>query len=80
MRRMAIPCTLRDDQEVVGRMRERYGEEGWIFIPNTLHLETLYVSRDLASHLMEHPRCEVEPNPLPLSFDAGGLLELGFQG
>ena len=80
MRRMAIPCTLRDEQEVVSRMRERYGEEGWIFIPNTLHLGTLYVSADLAVTLAKHPRCEVEPDPLSLSFDSRGRLELGFKG
>ena len=79
MRRMAIPCTLRDEQEVVSRMRERYGEEGWIFIPNTLHLETLYVSADFAATLTEHPCCEVNQNPVALSFDAEGRLELGFK-
>ncbi len=79
MRRMAIPCTLRDEQEVVNRMRERYGEQGWIFIPNTLHLETLYVSADLAATLTEHPRCEVNQDPVALSFDAGGRLELCFK-
>lgn len=80
MRRMAIPCTLRDEQEVVSRMRERYGDQGWIFIPNTLHLETLYVSADLAATLTKHPRCEVNQAPVALSFDAEGQLELDFRG
>ena len=30
------------------RLAGRYGENGWLFIPNTLHLETLYASEDLA--------------------------------
>jgi hypothetical protein len=79
MRRMAIPCTLRDDREVIARMRERYGESGWIFIPNTLHLETLYVSADLAETLSATSRCEVDPDRLPLTFDAEGQLELTFK-
>lgn len=79
MRRMAIPCTLRDDREVVARMRERYGDSGWIFIPNTLHLETLYVSADLAETLSASSNCEVTPDPLPLTFDAEGQLELAFE-
>jgi hypothetical protein len=77
MRRMAIPCTLRDDEEVIARMRERYGEAGWIFIPNTLHLETLYVSADLAGQLAQGPRCDVDAEPVPLQFEEG-TLQLSF--
>ena len=78
MRRMAIPCTLRDDREVVERMTERYGENGWIFIPNTLHLENLYASTDLATTLEGNPRCKVDHKPIPLTFNAEGRLELTF--
>jgi hypothetical protein len=60
-------------------MRERYGESGWIFIPNTLHLETLYVSADLAETLSATSSCEVDPDRLPLTFDAEGQLELAFK-
>ena len=77
MRRMAIPCTLRDDEEVIARMRERYGEAGWIFISNTLHLETLYVSADLAGQLAQGPRCDVDAEPVPLQFEEG-TLQLSF--
>ena len=73
MRRMAIPCTLADDEEVVSRIRERYGDKGWIFIPNTLHLEMLYCSEDLADELLLHPRCLVAPEPTPLVFRDGRL-------
>ena len=52
-------------------MRERYGEAGWIFIPNTLHLETLYVSADLAGQLAQGPRCDVDAEPVPLQFEEG---------
>jgi hypothetical protein len=73
MRRMAIPCTLADDEEVVARIRERFGDSGWMFIPNTLHLETLYCSEDLAAELRNHPRCRVSDSPVPLLFREGKL-------
>ena len=79
MRRMAIPCTLRDDQEVVARMRERYGDSRWIFIPNTLHLESLYVSPDLAAELADHPNCEVSPDPEDLTFSTDGRIQLDWK-
>jgi hypothetical protein len=78
MRRMAIPCTLANDEEVVARMRERYGDRRWIFIPNTLHLETLYASADLADELRANPRCKVEADPVPLTFSADGRLMLRY--
>jgi hypothetical protein len=73
MRRMAIPCTLADDEEVVARIRERYGDQGWIFVPNTLHLETLHCSEDIAAELRSHPRCSVAREPTPLAFHNGRL-------
>ena len=74
MRRMAIPCTLKDDEEVVSRIRERYGDTGWLFAPNTLHLETLYGSEDVADALRGHPRCVVAGSPVPLEFRDGNLM------
>ena len=73
MRRMAIPCTLKDDEEVVSRIRGRYGDSGWMFVPNTLHLETLYCSEDVAKNLRGHPRCTVAASPVPLEFRDGRL-------
>ncbi len=73
MRRMAIPCTLQDDAEVIARMHERYGEKGWMFIPNTLHLETLYVSEDLAVELRRNSRCEVADAAVELEVQEGRL-------
>jgi hypothetical protein len=75
MRRMAIPCTLKDDEEVITRMRERYGDRRWMFIPNTLHLGTLYVSEDLVEELP--PGCEVGPENIALHFREG-RMELAF--
>ena len=78
MRRMAIPCTLKDEEEVVRRMSERYGEQRWMFIPNTLHLETLFVSSDLARELADTENCEVSANTITLEFDSEGRHRLKF--
>ena len=77
MTRAKIPATLADDEEVVAKMRERYGDERWVFIPNTLHLDTLWVSEDLADELKGHDACEVEGEPVELSF-ANGRHALSF--
>lgn len=73
MQRMAIPCTLKDDEELIEKIRERFGNNRWMFIPNTLHLEKIFVSEDLAKELQRHPRCRVSPTPTPLSFSNGRL-------
>ena len=78
MRRMAIPCTLETDEEVIRRMTERYGEQRWMFIPNTLHLETLFVSQDLARELADNDQCEVSSDSRTLDFDAEGRNQLIF--
>ncbi len=73
MQRMAIPCTLKDDEEIIGKIGERFGNSRWMFIPNTLHLEKIFVSEDLAKELQGHPRCRVSSTPTPLSFSNGRL-------
>ena len=73
MQRMAIPCTLADDRELFAKISERYGEKRWMLIPNTLHVERIFVSADLAQELRQHPRCQVAPRPTPLSFAQGRL-------
>ena len=73
MQRMAIPCTLKDDEELIGKISERFGNSRWMFIPNTLHLEKIFVSEDLAKELQGHPRCRVSPTTTPLSFSNGRL-------
>ena len=73
MQRMAIPCTLKDDEELIGKISERFGNSRWMLIPNTLHLEKIFVSEDLAKELQGHPRCRVSPTPTPLSFSNGRL-------
>ena len=73
MQRMAIPCTLQNDEALVAQIRQRYGDQRWMFIPNTLHVEKVYVSEDLATELRKHPRCRVGDRPVPLVFQKGRL-------
>ena len=77
MGRMKIPATLADDAVVVERIAHRYGQQRWMFIPNTLHLESLYVSEDLRDEVAEHPLCEVAAQPVEPAF-VGGRLQLEY--
>ena len=71
MGRAKIPVTFRNDQELFEMIAGRYGEKGWLVIPNTLHLETLYASPDLREALEAHPLCCVDPQPVDLVFKDG---------
>ena len=71
MERAKIPTTLTDDEEVIAKMCARFGAQRWMFIPNTLHLEKLYVSEDLRDEVDSHPICHVGSQPVDLSFAAG---------
>ena len=71
MDRAKIPATLPDDETVITTIAERFGPSRWMFIPNTLHLEELYVSADLRDELQRHPICQVDPNPVTLTFSGG---------
>jgi hypothetical protein len=77
MGRAKIPVTFRDDEELFERLIGRYGEDGWILIPNTLHLGTLYASLNLHVQLEANPVCEVEPEPVKVTFQ-GGRHQLAF--
>ncbi len=71
MERAKIPATLPDDETVVGKIRERYGDSRWMWIPNTLHLGTLHVTEDLVEEVRKNPICTVEDKPVELNFNAG---------
>jgi hypothetical protein len=72
-----IPLTLENDQALIDSVGERYGEQRWMFIPNTLHLGTLYVSEDLKDELSSNPQCSVEDEGAELRFE-NGRLDLSF--
>ncbi|UCH85195.1 MAG: hypothetical protein JSW50_05765 [Candidatus Latescibacterota bacterium] len=78
MDRAKIPATLPDDEELVRLVGSRYGRRRWMFIPNTLRLDTLYISEDLQDEVSAHPLCEVDPKPIELVFKNGRhQLEFG---
>ena len=79
MGRVKIPATFRDDQELFTRLADRYGDGGWMIIPNTLHLETLYASPNLRDELVANPICTVASEPVEVTF-AGGRHQLSFNG
>ena len=64
-----IPLTLPDDKALIETIAGRFGEGRWLFIPNTLHLEMLYASEQVADQLREHPRCEVVKEGQDLTFE-----------
>jgi hypothetical protein len=71
MQTVKTPMAFRDDEELFTRLAERFGEDGWIVIPNTLHLETLYASPDLRKVLETNPICSVDPQFVEVTFRAG---------
>ncbi len=79
MGRAKIPATFADDEELVTTIARRYSERRWLFIPNTLHLETLYASEDLAEELAAHPLCTIDGESVELKF-AAGRHQLSFDG
>ena len=52
----------------------RYGEEGWLWIPNTLHLETLYANESLRDQLAANPNCSIDRQRFELKFKNGRHL------
>ncbi len=71
MDRAKIPATLPDDQALFECIRGRYGDRRWILIPNTLHLNELYVSDDIRDELAGDPTCRIDPNPVELTYRDG---------
>jgi hypothetical protein len=78
MERAKIPATLPNDEVLIERLRARYGEHRWVFIPNTLRLDYFYVSEDLREEIASHPRCEIGREPVTLIFN-DGIHQLRFK-
>jgi hypothetical protein len=79
MGRVKIPVSFRDDEELFTRLAERYGNDGWMVIPNTLQLDTLYASENLRERLAANPICAIEPAPVEVQF-SNGRHQLSFNG
>ena len=74
-----IPLTLDDDEVLVRTLQERFGGARWMWIPDTLHLQTLFVTPDLCDELRRHAGCRVEEDPVALAF-VNGRHQLRFEG
>ena len=66
-----IPLTFADDEELIQALGRRFGEDRWMFISDTAHLSSFYVTAGLCAELASHPQCSVERQPLTLSFVRG---------
>jgi len=71
MERAKIPATLADDETLFEKVVARYGKDRLMVIPNTLHLQHLYVSEDLRDEIEANPLCEIDSEPVELKFSDG---------
>lgn len=80
--RAAVPMTLPDDQAVFeaawqALKPERSDRVRVTVLNNTLHLEQLWVSKNLVAELNEE-KAEVVGRPFPLKFDGSGQIVLSY--
>ncbi|ALS24628.1 lactate racemase domain-containing protein [Paenibacillus naphthalenovorans] len=77
--RAAVPIVLDNDREALKTaLRSNWGVEPErariVRIPNTLHLEYLYVSEPLLPEILNQPHIEVLGEPEEMSFDSTGYF------
>ena len=78
--RAKVPMVLENDQETLQTaVRCNWGvppeETRFVRIPNTLHLEYLYVAENLVDEVLKNADAEVVGDPEELRFDADGFFE-----
>jgi hypothetical protein len=78
--RAKVPMVLENDGEALETaVRCNWGvppgQTRFVRIPNTLHLEYLYVSENLVDEVLQNADAEVVGDPEELRFDADGFLE-----
>ena len=74
MERIRIPEVYANDEALFAGLQSKAGTQGWMIIPNTLHLDTLYASEDLAAELNALPACRVVGEAFELNFENGVLI------
>ncbi|MDF2725392.1 MAG: hypothetical protein K0Q59_5069, partial [Paenibacillus sp.] len=79
--RAMIPMSFRHDRELVEQaifaLKAAQPQDVRLLImPNTLHLDELYVSAPIYEELRTVPACEAQGEPFALSFDGAGKLLL----
>jgi hypothetical protein len=72
MQRAEIHQIFETDEQLCEALAQLHGTNGWMIIPNTLHLERLLASPDVAAALVGHDRCQ-QGEPLDLTFKNGQL-------
>ena len=80
LERAKIPMVMENDGEALqAAVRCNWGvpprDTRFVRIPNTLHLEYLYVSENLVDEALQNADAEVVSEPEELRFDANGNLE-----
>ena len=80
LERCRIPITLPTDRDVIEAALETCwridpAEARMVVIPNTLELETLWVSPPLEEEVRAHPHLTRETEYLPIPFSADGTLD-----
>jgi hypothetical protein len=78
--RAKVPMILASDEEALQTaVRCNWGvppeETRFVRIPNTLHLEYLYVSENLLDEVLQNAEAELVGDPENVRFDAEGYLE-----
>ena len=78
--RAKVPMVLASDEEALQTaVRCNWGvppeETRFVRIPNTLHLEYLYISENLVDEVLHNAEAEVVGDPEELRFDAEGYFE-----
>jgi hypothetical protein len=78
--RAKVPMVLASDEEALRTaIRCNWGvpseETRFVRIPNTLHLEYLYVSEGMVDEVLRNAEIEVVGDPEDLRFDSEGYLE-----
>ena len=79
LERAKIPPVVENDRAAIeAAVRCNWGvaarETRFVRIPNTLHLQSLYVSENLVEEVLQHPGAEIVSEPGDLLFDDAGNL------
>ena len=80
LERARIPITLSSDREVIEQSLESCwridpAQARMVFIPNTLELETLWVTRPFEDEVRAHPHLKRETDYQPMPLSADGTLD-----
>lgn len=75
-----LPIAFPNDREAIGAALRPFQLDRVraVFVQDTTHLETIYITVALEKEARAMPTLEIENGPEPLRFGAGGVLDLRF--